>query len=281
MGWYQRRVHGGICLQTIPEATRQFLTMLRLVLSCLLATQFVDSKPQWQYWHQPLYRHYTQYALPFYSQNYLTEAAVTGHFPGTNQKVTPYWGAVNFDSPRYFKAFCDEKNRKFGGLFNAFDVNGDGQITFGEVNEASLGTNTAPKTELALAWAGDPLAAAIDTKIGSILLIKFNVADADNDQALDMNEFADYATILYDAIGFYSKALRDSNGDNEKIEQNEWDCTQAQIVAGCTPNRYDVTKIDDMVGNDGDDMLSFNEYRNVMQFYENVAKQQGTWEQYC
>ena len=45
------------------------------VLSCLLATQFVDSKPQWQYWHQPLYHHYTQYTLPFYSQNYLTEAA--------------------------------------------------------------------------------------------------------------------------------------------------------------------------------------------------------------
>ena len=36
-----------------------------------------------------------------------------------------------------------------------------------------------------------------------------------------------------------------------------------------------------MVGNDGDNMLSFAEYRNVMQFYENVAKQQGTWEQYC
>ena len=86
-------------------------------------------------------------------------------------------------------------------------------------------------------------AADIDTKIGSMFLIKFNAADADNDQSLDMNEFADYATILYDAIGFYSKALRDSNGDNEKIEQNEWDCTQAQIVAGCTPNQYDVTKV--------------------------------------
>jgi len=223
----------------------------------------------------------------------LTEAAVTGHFPGTNQKVTPYWGAVNFDSPRYFKAFCDEKERRFGRLFNPFDVNGDGQITFGEVNEASLKWDATPgdatpaeepalaiRNELAEAWKDDPLENKIETKIGEILLIKFNVADADNDQSLDMNEFADYATILYDAIGFYSKALRKTNGDNEKIEQDEWDCTRADITA-CAPNQYDQSKIEDMVGNDGDNMLSFAEYRNVMQFYENVAKQQGTWAQYC
>ena len=96
-------------------------------------------------------------------------------------------------------------------------------------------------------------AAAIDTKIGSILLIKFNAADADNDQSLDMNEFADYATILYDAIGFYTKALRDRDPtsktfDDEKIHQNEWDCTAAQIKGGtatnkCEPNLYDVTKV--------------------------------------
>jgi len=261
--------------------------MLRLVLSCLLATQFVDSKPQFQYWHQPYQPyHYTQYALPIYPTNYLTEAAVTGHFPGTNQKVTPYWGAVNFDSPRYFQAFCDEKNRKFGVLFNAFDVNGDGQVTFGEVNKASLGTNAAPMTELENAWDNnDGLEADIRAKIQSILLIKFNAADADNDQSLDMNEFADYATILYDAIGFYTKALRNSKApfDDEKIEQTEWDCTKKQIdgTPGCTPNLYDVTKIKDMVGNDGDEMLSFAEYRNVMQFYKNVAHQQGTWPQYC
>merc|ERR1711997_911476 len=105
----------------------QLLTMLRPVLSCLLATQFVDSKPQWQHWPQ-LYQpyHYTQYTLPIYSQNYLREAAVTGHFPGSNQKVTPYWSAINFDSPRYFQAFCDAKNRKFGALHALFDKNGDG-----------------------------------------------------------------------------------------------------------------------------------------------------------
>ena len=84
--------------------------------------------------------------------------------------------------------------------------------------------------------------AAIKGKIQSILLIKFNAADADNDQSLDMNEFADYATILYDAIGFYSKALRKTNGDNEKIEQDEWDCTRADITA-CAPNQYDQSKV--------------------------------------
>jgi len=265
--------------------------MLRapLVLSCLLATQFVDSKPQWQYWPQ-LYQpyHYTQYALPIYSQNYLTEAAVTGHFPGTNQKVTPYWGAVNFDSPRYFKAFCEEKNRKFGSLFNDFDENGDGQVTFGEVNRASQETNAAPMTKLGTAWDNDDeLSDEIKTKIKAIILPKFNAADADNDQSLDMNEFADYATILYDAIGFYEKALRDrlttsATFDDEKIAQNEWDCTATDLAAGsCIPNVYDQTLIADMVGNDGDSMLSFAEYRNVMQFYKNVAQQQGSWTQYC
>merc|ERR1712001_699275 len=167
----------GICLETIPEATQKLLTMLWLqVLSCLLATQFVDSKPQLQYWPQ-LYQpyHYTQYTLPIYSQNYLREAAVTGHFPGSNQKVTPYWNAINFDSPRYFKAFCDAK-----------------------------------------------------------------------------------------------------------IAQNEWDCTATDLHgSSCNPNVYDQTLINDMVGNNGDSMLSFAEYRNVMQFYKNVAQQQGSWTQYC
>ena len=89
--------------------------------------------------------------------------------------------------------------------------------------------------------------ATIKAKILSILLIKHNAADADNNQSLDMNEFADYATILYDAIGFYSKALRNSKApfDDDKIEQTEWDCTKKQIdgTPGCTPNLYDVTKV--------------------------------------
>ena len=64
--------------------------------------------------------------MQYFACHYLRSFLVTGHFPGTNQKVTPYWGVnmVNFDSPRYFQAFCDEKNRKFGVLFNAFDENG-------------------------------------------------------------------------------------------------------------------------------------------------------------
>jgi len=257
----------------------------------------VDSKPQWQHWPQ-LYQpyHYTQYALPIYSQNYLREAAVTGHFPGTNQKVTPYWGGVNFESPRYFQAFCDAQNRAFGDLHALFDNNGDGQITFGEVNEVSLDTDHPAIVKLltdaaefpALPWDNlDSMQTAIQGKIVAIILPKFNAADADNDQSLDMNEFADYAIILYDAIGFYEKALRDRNTasatfDDEKIAQNEWDCTATDIAAvTCNPNVYDQTLIDDMVGNNGDSMLSFAEYRNVMQFYKNVAKQQGAWPQYC
>jgi hypothetical protein len=244
----------------------------------------VDSKPQWQHWPQ-LYQpyHYTQYTLPIYSQNYLREAAVTGHFPGSNQKVTPYWSAINFDSPRYFQAFCDAKNRKFGALHALFDKNGDGKVTFGEVNAVSLNDTDPAIVELNNAWDNtDGLDTNIKAKIVANILPKFNAADGDNDQSLDMNEFADYATILYDAIGFYEKALRDSSGDNEKIAQNEWDCTATDLAASsCNPNLYDQTLIDDMVGNDGDSMLSFAEYRNVMQFYKNVAQQQGSWTQYC
>ena len=89
----------------------------------------------------------------------------------------------------------------------------------------------------------------INDKIVAIILPKFNAADADNDQSLDMNEFADYATILYDAIGFYEKALRDRNTasatfDDEKIAQNEWDCTATDIAAStCNPNVYDQTLV--------------------------------------
>ena len=91
----------------------------------------------------------------------------------------------------------------------------------------------------------------IKDKIVANILPKFNAADADNDQSLDMNEFADYATILYDAIGFYEKALRDRNSasatfDDEKIAQNEWDCTQIDISSTpstCNPNVYDQTLV--------------------------------------
>ena len=88
----------------------------------------------------------------------------------------------------------------------------------------------------------------------AILLPKFNDADADNDQSLDMNEFADYAQILYDAIGFYTKALRDRDPtsktfDDEKIHQNEWDCTSKAITDNtCSPNAYDQTKVGLNVG---------------------------------
>ena len=89
----------------------------------------------------------------------------------------------------------------------------------------------------------------INDKIVAIILPKFNAADADNDQSLDMNEFADYATMLYDAIGFYEKALRNRDPtsatfDDEKIAQNEWDCTAVTIAAGtCNPNIYDQTLV--------------------------------------
>jgi len=264
-------------------------TQTLLVLSCLLATQCVDSKPQWQQWPQ-LYQpyHYTQYALPIYSQNYLKEAAVTGHFPGTNQKVTPYTAVKDTLPARYFQAFCEEKTRKFGGLFDAFDENGDGQVTYSEATKASLETNAAPMTTLEKAWDNDDdLSADIKKKIKAIILPKFKPADANHDQSLDMNEFAHYATVLYDAIGFYEIALRDRQTasptfDDEKIAQNEWDCTQKQIKdAKCIPHVYDQTKIEDMVGNNGDKMLDFAEYKDVMQFYKNIARQQGTWPQYC
>merc|ERR1712001_413554 len=92
--------------------------------------------------------------------------------------------------------------------------------------------------ELNNAWDNtDGLDTNIKAKIVANILPKFNAADADNDQSLDMNEFADYATMLYDAIGFYEKALRNRDAtsatfDDEKIAQNEWDCTAVTIAAG-------------------------------------------------
>ena len=76
------------------------------------------------------------------------------------------------------------------------------------------------------------------------ILPNFNDADANNDQILDLNEFYNYGTVLYDAIAFLKIALRDANQDNDKIEQNEWDCTFEDIDNGdCDSSALDQTLV--------------------------------------
>ena len=86
--------------------------------------------------------------------------------------------------------------------------------------------------------------AEIQDELIKYIMPNFNDADANNDQILDLNEFYNYGTLLYDAIAFLKIALRDVNKDNDKIEQNEWDCTFEDIDnEDCDPSPRDQTLV--------------------------------------
>lgn len=192
----------------------------------------------------------------------------------------------------FFLEFCEDNFRFYGLGFDLMDLNKDGKVSYTEVShftedddnwqtflEDGIGTNLFDyrQEEDVDDWT------YMYAKVASIAASRFNEYDKNNDNVLDMAEYFDYLTMVYDAIAFYARALRDTeNGDNDLIEQKEWDCSYYQIDNDeCDLDSYEQTLISGMIGNDGDSVLTFDEFRNVMSFYKQVAKQFEKLDVFC
>jgi len=275
--------------------------MIKEILVACLVAHVAHASPQWNYWtytqpvvhqpvvHQPLV--YTQQWPVTYTYQHF-KAALTGTL-GTQKvttynKVIPY--AVDFEDPRFFIEFCEPPNRYFGLGFHAMDKNNDGKVSFNEMSELTNADESDWRTFMYTIET--ELQDEIQEEEGDYELMfaytqqlaqtRFNDYDKNNDNILDMNEFFGYLSMIQDAVAFYFRALKDSNGDNNLISQNEWDCTHDQIEDDdCDPDKYDQTLISGMIGNNGDSALTFDEYRNVMSFYKQVAQQFEKFEYFC
>jgi len=270
--------------------------MLKEIIALCLVAHVANAIPQWNYWtyHQPLVYQplaHTQ-PMPVYSFQHF-KSAITGHMGPqkvtTYNKVLPY--AIDFEDPRFFIEFCEDNLRFYGLGFDKMDLNKDGKVSYAEVShytddedewedflEYTLGTDLFDERqeEDVDDWS------YFYAKVGSMAAARFNEHDRNNDNVLDMAEFFDYLTMVYDAASFYTRALRDVDGDNDLIEQKEWDCSYDQLHdEECDLDSYEQTLISGMIGNDGDSVLTFDEFRNVMSFYKQVAKQFENLEVFC
>jgi len=268
--------------------------MFKEILALCLVAHVATAIPQWNYWtyHQPLVYQplaHTQ-PMPVYSFQHF-KSAITGHMGPqkvtTYNKVLPY--AIDFDDPRFFIEFCEDNFRYFGIGFDLMDLNKDGKVSYSEVSHftddegewQNFVYKTATNLNIKHAYESDDLT-VLYAKVGSLAASRFNEYDKNNDNVLDMAEFFDYLAMVYDAVAFYTRALRDLDGDNDLIEQKEWDCTYYQIDHDeCDVDAYEQTLISGMIGNDGDSVLTFDEFRNVMKFYKQVAKQFERLEIFC
>jgi hypothetical protein len=268
--------------------------MFKEVLAACLLAQLANASPQWTFLHQPMVYHtspvvYQQPTTLYTYQNF--KSALTGH-AGTQKvttynKVVPY--AMDFQDPRFFLEFCEGRHRFYGLGFYLMDANNDGKISFPEV---SVFTQDQDKFK---AWMYDVETTLQDqiqtasgdedlmfSKVAYLAAQEFNTYDTNNDNVLNMREFYDYMELIHDGVAFYFRSLKNMNGNNELIEQDEWDCSHEQIADGdCNPDSYDQTLITGMIGNNGDEVLTIWEYRKVMQFYKQVAIQFEKFELFC
>ena len=82
------------------------------------------------------------------------------------------------------------------------------------------------------------------SKVAYLASTEFNSCDINNDNVLNMREFYDFMEMIHDGVAFYFRALKDTNGNNELIEQHEWDCSHDQIENdSCDPDSYDQTLV--------------------------------------
>lgn len=229
--------------------------------------------------------------MPVYSFQHF-KSAITGHMGPqkvtTYNKVLPY--AIDFDDPRFFIEFCEDNFRYYGIGFDLMDLNKDGKVSYSEVSHFTDDEDEFESFMYEIETSLQDERQEEDTddyevlfaKVGSLAASRFNEYDKNNDNVLDMAEFFDYLAMVYDAVAFYTRALRDLDGDNDLIEQKEWDCTYYQIYDDeCDIDAYEQTLISGMIGNDGDEVLTFDEFRNVMSFYKQVAKQFEKLDVFC
>jgi len=262
----------------------------------------------------PLY-HHPVYNMPVYASHHvpMVYAHSVNQQPAVAKKtaVTTYASGGGKAGPgnAFWYDMCHVPHRKIVALWNAFDLDVNGFISFTEVNKASLcDLDDADNADTNCKWMEhmEPEIshraefdghsdAIMEAMIGEVMSL-FHKCDANNDNIMNMDEFFVFAQHMYDACAFFVRSTRihlDENGDPDDtgfdvIEQKEWDCAQNENGDGldypnCVSNAADGQMlIGDMVGNaDGDDELSLWEFFAVMKNLYAKAQSSVYFDAYC
>jgi len=276
---------------------------VQIFIALLFALPIANSSPVFRW---PFYQYYYQqpiYGAPVF--RFSSMSSPLGHVDGSSAitgKASTYQNVLFQPKPeqyqprffRRYKSCTDGGGLDVKGYFIEFDLNRDGRVSFSEVNAVSLCnlntitgepmTNTLESNCAPFIDVASTTMKVLEKIIPRHMFQFFQSMDENNDQNLDINEFFNFAQELANANDFYEKALLDASGDDEVITQNEWECTKDQITNNeCDTTQFspDRTLIENMIGNNGDSQLTFTEFKNVMEFYEGVAKESFNLDLLC
>jgi len=254
---------------------------------------------------KPLY-HHPVYNMPVYANHHVP--MVYAHH--VNQPVMAKKTAVTTYASgagpgiAFWYDMCHVPHRKIVALWNAFDNNTNGYISFTEVNAASLcDLADADNADTNCEWIVDVMEPEIapraeyaghednimEAMIGEVMSL-FHKVDANNDNIMNMDEFFGFAQHMYDASAFFLRSTREHAVDTsfDVIEQKEWDCAQNEDGDGldypqCNSKAAEgQILIADMVGNaDGDDVLTLWEYFAVAKNLYAKAQASVHFDAYC
>jgi len=272
--------------------------MLKEVLvTCLLGSlsaQAMNVKPLY---HHPVYN------VPVYPYHGYA-LATAKQAPQT--KVTTYAKASNAGT-HFWETFCKISDRDIKGLFSWFDTDHNGIVSFPELNFASLcnvlegedehcgwihESHLGEEVEAWSEWDGQDQ--YMKREIVASVLELFHHFDHNDDNLLNMDEFWEFGSGLYDTWNFAHYSTRDlSNLDEEGeafdvITQDEWDCIQNVEEDGldypqCNPSPANgQLLIEELVGNDDhDDELTLWEFFAVQAHFLKEAHNSVHWYDYC
>jgi len=264
-----------------------------VLLSCLLGltAKALEVKPLY---HHPVYN---VPVYPVHAQPYVIPKQQVA--PKQTHKVTTY--AQKDDVGTYFWFdMCHLPYRKVAALFDAFDTDFNGMVSFPEANAASLCNVLAgddpncnfvhnvleEEIENRDEWDGQD--AYMKQMLVNNILSLFHITDVNNDNLLNMDEFFKFANYLYDVIMFSLRSTRDLDETKfDVISQQEWDCRQNVDEDGldypnCNPSpSTGQLAISSMPGNNGDDELDLWEFISVKAWLIKKAKASVHYHDYC
>jgi len=253
----------------------------------------------------PLY-HHPVYNMPVYANHHVP--MVYAH-PVNQPAVAKKTAVTTYASQKapgiaFWYDMCHVPHRKIVALWNAFDRDVNGYISFTEVNAASLcDLADADNADTNCEWIVDVMEpeiapraeyaghedAIMEAMIGEVMSL-FHKVDANNDNIMNMDEFFGFAHHMYDASAFFLRSTREHAVDTgfDVIEQKEWDCAQNEDGDGleypqCNSKAAEgQILIADMVGNaDGDDVLTLWEYFAVAKNLYAKAQASVHFDAYC
>jgi len=241
------------------------------------------------------------------------------YIPVQQQSLTTSYALTSSAKPlRFWQSLCMVSQRDMASLFDSFDMDKNGLISQNEIAAASLCSSSldtrkrkAPvsqylaETEPNCDWlngasgpsqiyhyiywravsVGSQGVFASIYKLDGQFLDLFHATDINNDNCLDMNEFWNFGSHLWDSIEFYIRST--SNPDDEedplgdKMSQLELNCF-GQIISECNPNEGQQLLLSEMPNMDGDpNSLNLAEFKSAIHDWRLKAKNSPYFEGYC